>query len=88
MSNDDELEKLRRQAEAKIQNLRGGVNEAVDRFGDILIASRLNDDRALMLLTLAITQMDLSREELAALFAFAVRRLWHKRSTTVTPMMN
>ncbi len=79
--NDDELDELHKRAQAKIQALREGVNESVDRFGDLVIASKLNDDRALMFLTLAVTQMDVSREELAALFAFAIRRLWHKRAS-------
>lgn len=75
----------------RVAALRFAVNTLVDKMGEVATATFAHgggDDAALTFMLVLIKDMDFNDVELAGLLAFAIRRLWHKRSDPVRPVWN
>ena len=68
--------------------VRHSLNQHLREFGDRILTADGDASRALDALCYDLRDSDLSRDQLAALAAFAVRRLWHKRSDVVRVSAN
>lgn len=65
----------------KIELLRTTTDLLIEKFGEVMIVVRGDEDAAIGLLVKAITESgELTIPELAAMVAFMTRRLWYHQS--------